>query len=76
MVLPFGKPDMATNPKPGNLVRLLEAAAGMPLGSEGVLLGWYARDVREALVNFWDGGPQRVPADAIAEVQEGQAACG
>ena len=48
----------------------------MPPASEGVLLGWYARELREALVNFWDGRPQRVPADAIVEVKEGQAACG
>jgi hypothetical protein len=41
----------------------------MVAGSEGRLLGWYAGEVREALVIFWDGGPLRVPVDAIEKVE-------
>jgi hypothetical protein len=54
---------------PGDPVRLIEPAAGMAAGSEGRLLGWYLREVPEALVNFWDGGPLRVPADSIVKVE-------
>ena len=48
----------------------------MPIGSKGTLIGWYAREPRLALVDFPESGPLSVPADAIVEVQNGQAACG
>jgi len=54
-----------SDPQPRDLVRLLAPAAGMAVGSEGRLIGWFAVERREALVAFWDGGPLRVPADAI-----------
>lgn len=44
----------------GEQVRLATAANGMPADSEGILLGRYV-NTGEALVNFWDGGPIRVP---------------
>jgi hypothetical protein len=47
----------------------IESASDMATGSEGTLLGWNARERRQALVQFWDGGPLRVPADAIEKVQ-------
>ncbi len=57
---------MSSEPRPGDPVRLAEAATGMAAGSLGVLVGWYANDEEpEALVNFWDGGPLRVPADLV-----------
>ena len=57
---------MSYEPKPGDSVRLLEAATGMAAGAMGVLVGWYANDEEpEALVNFWDGGPLRVPAELV-----------
>lgn len=43
----------------------------MPVGAEGKLIGWYAGDVWTALVNFWDGGPLRVPIDSIVKVERG-----
>jgi hypothetical protein len=52
-------------PQPRDVVRLVVSASGMAAGSEGVLIGWFAREEREALVSFWDGGPLRVPAQAI-----------
>jgi hypothetical protein len=48
----------------------------MPIGSEGKLIGWYAFEPREALVEFPDGGALRVPADTIVAVTEAEAACG
>ncbi len=56
--------------KPGSIVRLLSAWAGMAAGAEGVLIGWYASEEPMALVRFWDGGPLRVPADAIDAAEE------
>ena len=53
------------DPQPHEIVRLVTPAAGMAAGSEGKLIGWFARERREALVAFWDGGPLRVPAEAI-----------
>lgn len=47
----------------------MRAEAGMAAGSEGRLLGWYALGARIALVDFWDGGPLRVPADALERVE-------
>jgi len=41
---------------------------GMAPDAEGVLLGWYARDERMALVRFWDGGPLQVRADLLVAV--------
>lgn len=52
-------------PKPGDPVRLVREASGMAPGSQGVLLGWYATEVRQALISFYDGGPLKVPADAV-----------
>ena len=40
----------------------------MPAGSEGTLIGWYAGDEWVALVNFWDGGPLRVPTGLVEKV--------
>ena len=54
-------------PAPGDLVRLVERAEGMAAGSEGKLIGWYVGDRPTALVNFWDGGPIKVPAAAIVK---------
>jgi hypothetical protein len=54
--------------KLGDTVRLIEPASGMATGSEGTLLGWYAREIRQALVR-WAGGPLGVPADTIEKVQ-------
>jgi hypothetical protein len=56
-------------PAAGDIVRLKEAAAGMPARSEGKLIGWYAGDDWTALVNFWDGGPLRVPAGLVEKVE-------
>ncbi len=36
----------------------------MATGSRGVVIGWY-RNTDEVLVRFWDGGPLRVPEDAV-----------
>jgi hypothetical protein len=62
----------------GDRVRLVRPASGTAAGSEGTLLGWYSREVREALVDFsgsrrdlaavGDRGPLKVPADAIEKV--------
>ena len=41
----------------------------MKAGSEGVLIGWFAREEREAMVRFWDGGPLRVPVHAIEKAR-------
>jgi hypothetical protein len=54
----------------------VHTTAATPISSEGTLLGWYANEPREALVDFGDGAPLRVPAEAIVGVTEGQAACG
>jgi len=51
--------------EPGDNVRLGIAAAGVPAGAEGVLIGWYAGERRKALVRFRDIGPVAVPADSI-----------
>ena len=57
---------MATELQPGDPVRLLGPAAGMAEGAMGRLLGWYRNDEEpEVLVNFWDGGPLRVPAHLV-----------
>ncbi len=56
-------------PNVGDTVRLVQSASGMAAGSEGTLRGWFIRDEPEAVVDFWDGGPLRVPADAIEEVE-------
>jgi hypothetical protein len=61
---------MATSPRPADLVRLSQATAGLPIGAEGTLIGWYVYEPREALVNFVDGGLLTVPADAIVEAKE------
>jgi hypothetical protein len=61
---------MRDEPAAGETVRLTEPATGMAAGSEGLLIGWYAGDTWEALVNFWDGGPLRVPAHAVESVSE------
>jgi hypothetical protein len=61
---------LTTSPKPADLVRLLHATAGLPSGSEGTLIGWYARQPRLALVDFPDSGPLKVPADAIVGLKE------
>ena len=53
----------------GDLVRLTEHAAGMAAGSEGTLIGWYVGDRPTALVNFWDGGPLKVPVTSIAKAE-------
>jgi len=54
--------------RPGDEVRLVSAWDGMAPDAEGVLLGWYARDERMALVRFWDGGPLQVRADLLVAV--------
>ena len=42
----------------------------MAAGSLGVFVGWYVNEEEpEAVVNFWDGGPLRVPADLV-ELEE------
>jgi hypothetical protein len=41
----------------------------MPAGSEGKLIGWYAEEARAALVNFWDGGPLRVPVGVVEKAE-------
>lgn len=56
-------------PQPQDVVRLVVPAAGMKAGSEGVLIGWFAREEREAMVRFWDGGPLRVPVHAIEKAR-------
>jgi hypothetical protein len=62
---------LTTSPKPADLVRLLHATAGLPSGSKGTLIGWYARQPRLALVDFHDdSGPLTVPADAIVGLRE------
>lgn len=53
---------------PGDVVRLAYQAAGMPQGSEGVVLR-PPTDGRTMLVSFWDGGPLSVPADSVELVQ-------
>ena len=58
------------DPKVGDIVRLVEPASGMAAESEGKLLGWFRGIPDEALVSFWDGGPLKVPADAIATVEQ------
>jgi hypothetical protein len=58
---------VSSEPTPGTPVRLAEATAGMAAGATGLFIGWYANDEEpEAVVNFWDGGPLRVPADLVA----------
>jgi hypothetical protein len=42
--------------------------AGMPSGSEGVVLQPRVGDA-EILVSFWDGGPLRVPLAAVELVE-------
>ena len=59
-------------PAPGDLVQLVEHAGGMAAGSEGKLIGWYVGDQPTALVNFWDGGPIRVPVAAIVKSGAGE----
>ena len=53
-------------------MRLVEHAEGMAAGSEGRLIGWYVGDRPTALVNFWDGGPIRVPVAAIVRAEAGE----
>ena len=60
-------------PAPGDLVQLVEHVAGMAAGSEGTLIGWYVGDNPTALVNFWDGGPIKVPVAAIVKAAAGEA---
>jgi hypothetical protein len=54
----------------GDTVRLTEPTAGMPAGSEGVLVGWFMGDDRvlRAIVRFWDGGPLTAPASLLEYV--------
>ena len=41
----------------------------MSAGAEGVLVGWRFGDGEpQAIVNFWDGGPLRVPLALLARV--------
>jgi hypothetical protein len=63
-----GQGRESREPHPGELVRLTQGAAGLSAGAMGVLIGFYAREAREAVVRFYDGGPLRVPADAIEPV--------
>ncbi len=49
---------------PGDLVRLVRPAAGLPAGAEGVLVGWYVTEDPVALISFGTGAPVRVPLDA------------
>lgn len=61
------------SPVPGDLVQLIEHAEGMSAGSEGTLIGWYVGDRPTALVNFWDGGPLKVPIAAIVRAESANA---
>ena len=48
----------------GDTVRVKCDTNGMPAGSEGAVIGWYT-NTEQVLVRFWDGGPIRVPFDAL-----------
>jgi hypothetical protein len=52
---------------PGDAVRVTLPVVGMPAGSEGVYLSDAAD--QQSLVSFWDGGPLRVPRDAVELVE-------
>jgi hypothetical protein len=42
----------------------------MSAGAEGVMVGWLTHDGEpHAIVNFWDGGPLRVPVRLLVEVR-------
>lgn len=45
-------------------MRLLRDVPGLAAGSEGIVVGWYVND-GTIVVSFWDGGPQRVPAESL-----------
>ena len=40
----------------------------MPAGSEGIIFN-YPHNPDELVVRFWDGGPLRVPRDAVARIE-------
>ncbi len=51
----------------GQTVVTIREVMGMAVGAEGIVIGWYTNTL-EVLVRFWDGGPLRVPADAVTPV--------
>jgi Putative zinc-finger len=56
-----------------DLVRVTQTVNGMPAGSEGILVkgivvSRYAFRADEVVVRFWDGGPMRVPGNALARI--------
>jgi hypothetical protein len=53
--------------QPGDIVQVMYATAGMPARSEGVVLK--ILDEASAVVSFWDGGPLKVPLDAVEMVE-------
>ena len=55
----------------GSTVRVAVAVAGMHAGSEGIYLATVGTD--HAIVSFWDGGPIRVPLEALEPVVPKQA---
>lgn len=53
-------------------MRLKRETNGMPVGSEGEVIGRYTNDPERILVMLWDGGVQRVPLDAVEKVTRGE----
>ncbi len=58
--------------QPKDIVRLARETNGMPVGSEGEVIGRYTNDPERILVRLWDGGVQRVPLDAVERITRGE----
>ena len=56
--------------RPGDRVRITDDTHGMPAGSEGIVLGWYAISGEVLIVSFWDGGAIRVPGSNLVRQEQ------
>jgi hypothetical protein len=55
--------------KARDAVRLKKDLEGTPIGSEGVILGWYANEPENVIVRLSEGGVENLPREALELIE-------